>query len=75
MATVFFVTGSAGLVGNLQLRSTLRKSIGGSRNVPGTSSRKSVEMISESIRRNCVRFGLKSRHNRPRNLRLPVLPE
>jgi len=33
MATVFFVTGSAGLVGYLQYRGALRKSIGDSGNV------------------------------------------
>ena len=75
MARVFFVTGSAGLVGCLQHRSTLRKSIGDSGNVLGISSRRSVEMIAATIRRNRVRFRLKTRHNRPRNLRLPALPE
>ena len=75
MARVFFVTGSAGLVGYLQHRSTLRKSIGGSGNVLDTSSRRSVEMIAATIWRNFVRFRLKTRHNRPRNLRLPALPE
>ena len=75
MATVFFVTGSAWLVGYLQHRSTLRKSIGDSGNVLGTSSTRSVEMIAATTRRNRVRFRLKTRHNRPRNLRLPVLPE
>jgi hypothetical protein len=74
MARVLFVTGSAGLVGYLQHRSTLRKSIGGSGNVLGTFSRRSVEMIAATILRNLVRFRLKTRHNRPRNLRLPALP-
>jgi hypothetical protein len=75
MARVFFVTGSAGLVSYLQHRSTLRKSIGDSGNVFGTSSRRSVEMIAATTQRNRVRFRLKTRHNRPRNLRLPALPE
>ena len=75
MARVFFVTGSAGLVGYLQHRSTLRKSIGCSGNVLDTYSRRSVEMIAATTRRNRVRFRLKTRHNRPRNLWLPVLPE
>ncbi len=75
MARVFFVTGSAGLVGYLQHRSTLRNTVGDSGNVLDTSSRRSVEMIAASIRRNCVPFRLKTRHNRPRNLRLPALPE
>ena len=74
MATVFFVTGSAGLVGYLQLRGTLRKSIVGSGNVLGTSSKRSVEMIVATMSRNFVRFPLKTRHNRPRNPRLPALP-
>ncbi len=75
MARVFFVTGSAGLAGYLQHRSTPRKSNGGSGNVLGTSSIRSVEMIAATIRRNRVRFRLKTRQNRPRNLRLPALPE
>ena len=75
MARVFFVTGSAGLVGCLQHRSTLRKSIGDSGNVFGTSSTRSVEMIAATTRRNRVRFRLKTRHNRPRKLRLPALSE
>lgn len=75
MARVFFVTDSAGLVGDLQNRDALRKSIGCSCNVLDTSSTRSVEMIAASIRRNRVRFRLKTRHNRPRNLRLPALPE
>ena len=74
MARVFFVTGSAGLVGYLQHRSTLRKSIDGSGNVLDTSSRRSVEMIATTMSRNIVCFPLKTRHNRPRNLRLPALP-
>jgi hypothetical protein len=74
MARVFFVTGSAGLVGCLQHRSTLRKSIGDSGNVLGTSSRRSAEMIAATMSRNFVRFPLKTRHNRPRNPRLPALP-
>ena len=75
MATVFFVTGSAWLVGYLQHRSTLRKAIGDSGNVLDTSSRRSVKAIAATMSRNFVRFPLKTRHNRPRNLRLPVLPE
>ena len=75
MARVFFVTDSAGLVGYLQHRSTLRKSIGCSGNVLDTSSTRSVEMIAATILRNLIRFRLKTRHNRPRNLRLPALPE
>jgi hypothetical protein len=74
MARVFFVTGSAGLVGHLEHRSTLRKSIGGSGNVLDAFSRRSVEMIVATMSRNFVRFPLKTRHNRPRNLRLPALP-
>jgi hypothetical protein len=74
MAKIFFVTDSAGLVGYLQHRSTLRKSIGCSGNVLDTSSRRSVEMIAATILRNLIRFRLKSRHNRPRNLRIPALP-
>jgi hypothetical protein len=75
MARVFFVTGSAGLVGYLQHRGALQRSIGDSCNVLGTSSRRSVEMIAATIWRNRVRFRLKTRHNRPLNLRLPALPE
>jgi hypothetical protein len=75
MARGFFVTGSAGLVGNLQHRGALRKSIGDSGNALDTSSRRSAKMIAATIRRNRVRFRLKTRHNRPRNLRLPALPE
>ena len=75
MATVFFVTGSAWLVGYLQHRSTLRKAIGDSGNVLGTSSTRSVKMIAATMSRNFVRFSLKTRYNRPRNLRLPALPE
>ena len=75
MARVFFVTGSAGLVGYLQHRYALRKSIGCSGNVLDTSSTRSVEMIAATILRNLIRFRLKTRHNRPRNLRLPALPE
>ncbi len=75
MATVFFVTGSAGLVGYLQHRGALRKLIGGSGNVLDTSSRRSVEMIAATVRGNRVRFRLKARHNRPGSLRLPALPE
>jgi hypothetical protein len=75
MARVFFVTGNAGLVGHLQHRGALRKSIGDSGNVLDTSSRRSVEMIAATMSRNFVRFPLKTRHNRPRNLRLPALPE
>ena len=75
MARVFFVTGSAGLVGYLQHRGALQKSIGGSGNVLGTSSRRSAEMIAATIWRNLVRFRLKTRDSRPRNLRLPALPE
>ena len=74
MATVFFVTGSAWLVGYLQHRSTMRKSIGGSGNVLDTSSARYVEMIAATMSRNFVRFPLKTRDNRPRNLRLPALP-
>jgi hypothetical protein len=74
MARVFFVTDSAGLVGDLQHRVALRKSIGDSGNVLGTSSRRSVEMIVATMSRNFVRFHIKTRHNRPRNLRLPALP-
>jgi len=73
MATVFFVTGSAWLVGYLQHRSTLRKAIGDSGNVLDTSSARSVEMIAATKLRNLVRFHIKTRHNRPRNLRLPAL--
>ena len=69
------VTGSAGLVGHLQHRGALKKSNGGSGNVLGKSSRRSVEVIAATIRMNRVRFRLKTRHNRPRNLRLPALPE
>jgi hypothetical protein len=75
MATVYFVTGSAGLVDYLQHQDALRKSIGCSGNVLCTFSRRSVEMIAATIRRNRVRFRLKTRHNRPRNLWLPALPE
>jgi hypothetical protein len=75
MASVFFVTGSADLVGYLQHRDVLRKSIGCSGNVLGTSSRRSVEMIAATMSRNFVRFSLKTRYNRPHNLRLPALPE
>jgi hypothetical protein len=75
MARVFFVTGSAGLVGYLEHRSALRKSIGDSDNALGTSSTMSVEMIAATIRKNRIRFRLKTRHNRPRNLRRPALPE
>jgi hypothetical protein len=74
MARVFFVTDSAGLVGDLQHRVALRKSIGDSGNVVNTSSRRSMEMIAATMSRNFVRFPLKTRHNRPRNLRLPALP-
>jgi hypothetical protein len=77
MARILFVTGSdRGVgVGNLQCRGALRKSNGGSGNVLGTSSRRSVKVIAATIWRNLVRFRLKARHNRPRNLRLPTLPE
>jgi hypothetical protein len=75
MARVFFVMDSAGLVGYLQHRDALRKSIGESGNVLGTSSTWSVEKIAVTIWRNRVRFRLKTRDNRPRNLRLPALPE
>ena len=75
MARVFFVTGSAGLVGYLQHRGALQRSIGDSGNVLDTSSRRSVEMIAATMSRNCVRFFSKTQHNRPRNLRLPALPE
>jgi len=75
MARVFFVKGSAGLVGHIQHRGALQRSIGDSGNVLDTSSARSVEMIAATTRRNRVRFRLKTRHNRPRNLRLPVLPE
>ena len=74
MARDFFVTDSAGLVGDLQHRVALRKSIGDSGNVVNTSSRRSMEMVAATILRNLVRFRLKTRDNRPRNLRLPVLP-
>ena len=77
MARIFFVTGSAGGVGveTLQHRSTLRKLNGGSRNVLNTSSTRSVKVIAATIWRNFVRSRIKTRHNRPRNLRLPTLPE
>jgi hypothetical protein len=75
MARVFFVTGSAGLVGYLQHRYALRKSIGCSGNVLVTSSRRSVKVIAATIWRNLVHFRLKTRYNRPRTLRLPALPE
>jgi hypothetical protein len=75
MTRVFFVTGSAGLVGYLEHRSTLPKTIGDSGNVLGTSLTRSVEMIAASIQRNRVSFRLKTRLNRPHNLRLPALPE
>jgi hypothetical protein len=71
---VFFVTDGAGLVGYLQHRDALRKSIGGSGNVLDTSSTRSVEMIAATMSRNFVCFPLKTRHNRPRTLRLPALP-
>jgi hypothetical protein len=74
MAKVFFVTDSAGLVGYLQHRGALRKSIGESGNVLDTSSRRSVKMIAATMSRNLVRFRLKTRDNRPRKLRLPALP-
>jgi hypothetical protein len=32
-------------------------------------------MIAATMSRNFVRFPLKTQHNRPRNLRLPVSPE
>jgi hypothetical protein len=77
MARILFVTGSAGGVGigNLQHWIALRKSNGGSRSVLNTSSTRSVKVIAATIWRNLVRFRLKTRHNRPRNLRLPALPE
>jgi hypothetical protein len=74
MARDFFVTDSAGLVGDLQHRVALRKSIGDPGNAPDTSSRRSMEMVAATMSRNLVRFRLKTRDNRPRNLRLPVLP-
>jgi hypothetical protein len=77
MERILFVTGGAGGVGvgDLQHWVALRKSIGGSGNVLDTSSRRSVEMIAVTIWRNLIRFRLKTLHNRPRNLRLPALPE
>ena len=74
MATVFLVTGSAGLVGYLQHKDTLRKSNGGSRSVLNTFSTRSVKMIAATMSRNFVRFPIKTRHNRPSKLRLPALP-
>ena len=51
MVRILFVTGSAGGVGvgNLQHRGALRKSNGGSGNVLGTSSRRSVKVIAATI--------------------------
>jgi hypothetical protein len=61
MARVFFVTGSAGLVGYLQHRSTLRKAIGDSSNVPDASSRRSVGMSRQPCRG--TSFVSSSRHD------------
>ena len=77
MERILFVTGSASGVGvgKLQCRGALRKSNGGSGDVLGTSFGRSVEMIAATMWRNLVRLRLKTRHNRPHNLRLPALPE
>ena len=77
MVQILFVRGSAGDVGvgTLRHRCALRKSIGGSGDVLDSASRKSVEMIAAIIWRNLIRFRLKTRYNRPHNLRLPALPE
>jgi hypothetical protein len=77
MARILFVTGSAGGVGigNLHHWGALRKSKSGFRSVLNTSSTRSVKVIAPTIWRNLVRFHLKTRHNHPRNLRLPALPE
>jgi hypothetical protein len=58
-----------------QHRGALQRSIGDSGNVLDTSSRRTVKMIAATIWRNLVRFRLKTRHNRPRSLRLLALPE
>jgi len=73
MVRVFLVTGSDGLADYLPNRNVLRKSIGCSGNVLDASSKRSVEMIAATKLRNLVRFHIKTRHNRPRNLRLPAL--
>jgi hypothetical protein len=77
MERILFVTASAGGVvfGNLQHQDALRKSTGGSHNVFNTSSTRSVKVIAATMWRNLVCFPFKTRHNRPRNLRLPALPD
>jgi hypothetical protein len=77
MSRVVFVTGSAGGVGvgNLQHRVPCGNRMLVFGNMLDTTSRRSAEVIAATMWRNFVCFLLKTRYNRPRNLRLPALPE